>query len=347
MIEIVLLLAAAPAPTMTTAEMLKLGEALASKGDGKKAQAQLEKVLADAALEPKDRARAEQALGLALLQQKKPADAVPHLEQATTLNPTAEKGWLYLGLAKDQNNDAAGSLDAYKRGVAAVPKSIGLQHELGMALLAAGKNDEGADVLSKAAAKAEQDGELVADAAYALTLVGKFKDAREHAARAVEMSPDSPDALFVLGTAEAGLGNLKAAKQAFLDAIDSDETHVPALFQLGLLLQQTKDDAGAIARFNRVLQVEPDHARARAALGASLARLGTDDKKAEALLTQTLQVDPKYATGHALLAEVYVRQGRWKDAQKEMQQAVKLKPDEAEFKKRAAEIDAEAKKQKK
>src|SRR4051812_18304168 len=104
MIEIVMMSALAAAPTMTTAEMLKLGEALASKGDGKKAQAQLEKVLADTTLEPKDPPRAEQAMGLALLQKKKTADAVPHLEQATTLNPTSEKGWLYLGLAKDQNN---------------------------------------------------------------------------------------------------------------------------------------------------------------------------------------------------------------------------------------------------
>ena len=353
MIEIVLMSALVAAPAIaasapaSTADLLKLGEALANKGDGKKAQAQLEKVLADTTLSPADRARAEQAMGLALLQQKKPKDAIPHLEQATTLQPTSEKGWLYLGLAKDQNDDAKGSLDAYSRGVAAVPKSIALQHELGMALLAAGKNDEGADVLSKAAAKAEQDGELMADAAYALSLVGKFKDAREHAARAVEMSPDSPDALYVLGVAEAGLGNAKKAQQAFLDAVDSDETHVPALFELGLLLQRQKDDVGAVARFNRVLQVEPDHARAKAALGASLARLGTDDQKAEALLQQTLQVDPRYATGHALLAEVYARQGKWREAQKELSQAVKLKPDDADYKKRLAELDAEVKKAKK
>lgn len=336
----------ASAAPLTTAEMLKLGEALAQKGDGKKAQVQLDKVLADPALTPAERGRAEQALGLALLQQKKLPEALPHLEKATALQPTSEKGWLYLGLARDQAGDTPGSIDAYQKGVAALPKSIALQHELGMALLGAGQNDKGADVLAKAAAKAEHDGELQADAAYALTLVGKFKDAREHAARAVEMSPDSPDALFVLGTAEAGLGNLKAAKQAYGDAIDSDETHVPALFQLGLLLQQQKDDAGAVTRFNRVLQVEPGHVRARAALGSSLARLGSDDKRAEALLTSTLQVDPKYATGHALLAEVYARQGKLKEAKKELEQAVKLKADDVEFKKRLSEIDAELKKKK-
>ena len=350
MFTIVLIAALAAAPPglsgPSSLELLKLGEALVQCGDGKKGQVQLEKALADDTLTPADRARGEQALGLALLQQKKIPDALPHLEKATTLSPTSEKAWLYLGLARDQHGDAAGSLDAYKKGVAAVPKSIGLQHELGMALLSVGKNDEAADVLTKAAAKAEQDGELVADAAYALTLVGKFKEAREHAARAVEMSPDSPDALFVLGTAEAGLGNVKQAKAAWLDAIESDETHVPALFQLGLLLQQQKDDAGAVVRFNRVLQVESGHVRARAALGTSLARLGSDDKKAEALLLSTLQVDPKYATGHALLAEVYQRQGKLKEAKKSLEAALKLKADEPEWLKRKKAIDEELKKQK-
>ena len=349
MLTIVLIAAlqAAPGPALTgpsSSELLKLGEALVQRGDGKKGQVQLEKVLADETLTAAERARGEQALGLALLQQKKIPDALPHLQKATTLAPTSEKAWLYLGLARDQQGDTSGSLDAYREGVAAVPKSIGLQHELGMALLSTGKNDEGADVLSKAAAKAEYDGELMADAAYALTLVGKFKEAREHASRAVEMSPDSPDALFVLGTAEAGLGNLKQAKQAWVDAIDSDETHVPALFQLGLLLQQQKDDAGAVARFQRVLQVEAGHLRARAALGTSLARLGSDDKKAESLLLSTLQVDPKYATGHALLAEVYARQGKLKEARRALETALKLKADEPEWIQRLKSIDQELKK---
>ncbi len=346
MLAIVLMAALQAATGPSSSELLKLGEALVQRGDGKKAQTQLEKALADEALVPADRARGEQALGLALLQQKKIPDALPHLEKATSLAPTSEKGWLYLGLARDQQGDAAGSLEAYRKGVAAAPKSIALQHELGMALLSLGKNDDAAEVLTKAAGRAEQDGELIADAAYALTLVGRFPEAREHAARAVEMSPDSPDALFVLGTAEAGLGNLKQAKKTWLEALESDETHVPSLFQLGLLLQQEHDDAGAVVRFNRVLQVESGHLRAKAALGSSLARLGSDDKRAESLLLATLQVDPKYATGHALLAEVYARQGKLKEAQKSLQAALKIKSDEPEWTKRLKAVDAELQKKK-
>jgi tetratricopeptide (TPR) repeat protein len=331
-----LLLHAGPPPS--TAELLRLGEALAQRGDGKKAQTQLEKVLVDDALTAVDRARAETALGLALLQQKHPRDAVGHLEKATTLAPGVDKAWLYLGVAKDQLDDAAGALDAYRKGVQAVPKSVRLQHELGMALLGAGKNDEGAGVLVRAAAQAEQDGELMSDAAYALNLVGRFQEARDHAAHALELSPDSPDALYVLGVAQAGLGDWKAARAAFVEAIEADETHVPALFQWGVLLQKQKDDAGAVEKFQRVLQVEPSHARARTALGTSLARLGTDDTRAVELLTASIRIDPQAALPHALLAEVYVRQGKKAEAKKELQAALKLKPDEAAWKRRLNEL---------
>lgn len=324
----VLLVAAATvaAPTLTSVERITLGEGLVGRGDAKKAQGHLEKALLDPALSPKDAARAEQALGLALLQQQKGKDAVPHLEKAAAQTPASEKVWLYLGIAKDQAGDTAGSLDAYARGVAAVPKSTSLKHEYGMALLSAGKNTEGATVLEDAATKNEADPELAADAAYALSLVGKFKQAREFALRAVEMSPDDPNALYTLGMAELGLGNSKRAAQVFVDAIDADETHLPALFQLGLVLQAAGDHRGAVKQLTQALKIEPQHARARAALGISLTRLGTDDAKAEQLLVGATNADPKNAAAWFALGDLQARQGKITEAKKALQTSQKLQP---------------------
>ncbi|HEY1097376.1 MAG TPA: tetratricopeptide repeat protein [Myxococcota bacterium] len=316
----------AAAPT-SSKELITLGEGLVGRGDGKKAQAHLEKALTDTTLSAADKGRAEAALGLAFLQQKKGKEAIAHLELATQLAPKNDKSWLYLGLAKDQLGDTAGSLEAYRKGVAAAPSSSTLQHELGMALLSAGKNDEGAEVLQKAATKAEQDPELWADAAYALSLVGRFKEAREFASRAVEMSPENPDALYTLGMAEAGLANKKAAKQAFNEAIASDELHVPSQFQLGLLLLDDNDDKGAAARFTQVLKVEPDHARAKAALGASLGRLNPADPQAEKLLRDAVGAEPKLGVAWAGLGDLLARQGKIAEAKKALQAAVKLKPE--------------------
>ena len=65
---VALVVMAAPAAE----DLVKLGESYAARGDAKKAIEKLEKALADPALTVEQRARAEQAWGLSLLQQKKP-----------------------------------------------------------------------------------------------------------------------------------------------------------------------------------------------------------------------------------------------------------------------------------
>lgn len=339
MVIFALWLALAP----STEDLVKLGEGLANRGDSKKAQGHLEKALADPALPAPLQARAEKALGLALLQMKKPKDAVPHLVKATALNASDEKGWLLLGLAHDAAEQFPEAIAAWQKGAQAVPKSSTLRHELGMALLEAGKAEDAAKVLVEASKLAEQDAELHMDAAYALTTAGKFKDAKEQASLAVTLAPEDADALYNLGIAEAGLHNAKAAKSALQKAIEIDELHVPSLLQLGSVLSLLGDDATAVSHFNRVLQVEPDNVRARAGLGAALAKLGTDDAKAQKLLEQTVHVDPKNAQALALLGDIAERAGKLDDAIKCWEQVRKLKPEDARVKKKLDELKAQKK----
>lgn len=339
-LALALLLALAPP---NSEDLVKLGEGLANRGDGKKAIGHLEKALADPALPPALKARAEKALGLAFLQVKKPKDAVLHLEKAVEGNPQDEKSWLLLGLAQDAAEEFPSAIAAYKKGADQLPKSSALRHELGMALLEAGKPDEAAKVLVEASRLAEQDPEIRMDAAYALTVAGRFQEAKEEAALAVSLAPDSADAYYNLGSAEAGLGNGKAARHALERAIEIDELHVPSLMQLGIVESAAGDDASASKRFLRVLQVEPDNSRARAGLGASLAKLGTDDVKAQKLLEQAIHVDPKNVQALALLGDIAERAGKLDEAIKRYEQVRRLRPDDARVKKKIEELKAKKK----
>jgi Flp pilus assembly protein TadD len=343
---LVLVLSLALAPP-TTEDLVKLGEGLAGRGDGKKAVGHLDKALKDPALADPLRARAERAYGLALLQMKKPKDAAAHLKNATALAPSDEKAWILLGVAFDQAEDFPASLAAYQDGSKANPKSSTLKHELGMALLEAGKNAEAAQALVEGTQLAPQDPELAADASYALALVGKWKDAREHALRAAELAPENADAFYNLGVAEAGLDNEKGARQSLERAVNLDEMHVPALLQLGMLESRGGADKSAVARFTRVLQVEPDNARAQEGLGRSLARMGTDDAKAKNLLLAVVQADPKNVVAHALLGDIADRADQFDEAVSRYEKARKLlgekSPDSAKLKKRIDEVKARQK----
>jgi Flp pilus assembly protein TadD len=86
--------------------------------------------------------------------------------------------------------------------------------------------------------------------------------------------------------------------------------------------------------------VEPDDARAKAGLGVSLAKIGSDDNKAAALLEETVHVDPKNIQALAMLGDVDERLGKFDDAIKRYQQVQKLRPDDARVKKHIDELKA-------
>jgi tetratricopeptide (TPR) repeat protein len=314
-----------------------LGEAQATRGD-RRAIATLEKALAAPDLADDVRARGELAWGTALLGKKQTADAVVHLEKSATLAPKTERVWQLLGLAYDDTSAFDKAVAAYKRGLEALPKSATLAHELGMSLLQAGQNDEAVTYLGKASAIRGTDADILTDYAYALVLTGKHAEAKEQATLALGSAPDSADAYFNLGNAEAGLGNSKKARAALAKAVDLDELHVPALLHLALLEQAAGDDKNATNHFLRILQIEPDHARAKAGLGTSLAKIGSDDKRAKELLTRAVDVDPKYAQGQALLGDIAEREGDLDEAVKRYEKLQKLRPDDAATKARLEEL---------
>ena len=160
---------------------------------------------------------------------------------------------------------------------------------------------------------------------------------------AVSLAPESADALFNLGSAEAGLGNAKAARDALNRALSIDDTHVPSLLQLAHVDAAAGKHQEAAKGWLRVLQLEPDNARAKAGLGIALAHLGTDDAKAKGLLEQTVHVDPKNAQALALLGDIAERAGDLDQALKRYDAVKKLLPNDPGVKARIDELKAKKK----
>ncbi|MFZ9886080.1 MAG: tetratricopeptide repeat protein [Myxococcota bacterium] len=98
----------------------------------------------------------------------------------------------------------------------------------------------------------------------------------------------------------------------------------PALvFALAIVAQNEKDVAMARELLNRVIQADPDHLEARAAL-AEMALAVRDWKTAEPQLVALLQRDPKNGALHTNLGLSLKGQGRFDEAAKAYQGAVAL-----------------------
>jgi tetratricopeptide (TPR) repeat protein len=321
---------------MSPAEQVAIGEAYTQRGEPQKAVPLLTKAIASGKLSAKDLARAEGALGLAWLQQKKPDKAVEHLEASLKVDDKSERTWLLLGMAHDVRGNYADAVAVYRRATKAMPKSADLAHELGMSLLEAGEMEPALAALGEAVKLNPRHPDFLADHAYGLLRAGKAKQAKEAAELATHRAPDNAAAFFVLADAHAALDDTDAARKAYENTLELDPTCAPALWRLGLVEAKAKRPVASCKRLLKLLSIEPEHEGARKLLLNQAAQL--DDKNARKVYGAALKVDPKWVSALVLLGELEAKAGEKAAATKHFDRAVKLRPSDKALKARRDEI---------
>jgi len=175
---------------------------------------------------------AETALGTLLLKQQAYADALPHLERATELDPTYAEGHDNLGVALSHLGRVNEAIVHYQMAIHASPRNHESHNNLGVAL--AGQGD-------LRAAIAQYD-------------------------TAISIKPDYADAHTNLGNALVRLGELDAATGHYSEAIRLRPDQPGAYLNWGVALAQQGRLSEAIDQFRMALAVNPDNADARAYL---------------------------------------------------------------------------------
>lgn len=158
-----------------------------------------------------DRGRAEEALGRAvelngesvkirtnlgrvLLEQGRPAEALPHLEAAIDLAPESHEVWRVLGNAYGQMGRSDDAIASYREAIMLNEEDAWSMNNYGLVLIQ----------------------------------LGRFEEALLPLARAVELTPRSPVFQNNLGIALERTGELGGAEQAFAAAITADSTYTRA-----------------------------------------------------------------------------------------------------------------------
>ncbi|MGH7467172.1 MAG: tetratricopeptide repeat protein [Longimicrobiales bacterium] len=137
-------------------------------------------------------------LSRVLLEQGRPADALPHLQKAIELKPESFEVWRVMGNAQSLLGHGTEALESYRQALIRNVQDAWSMNNYGLVLI-------------------QQ---------------GKFQEALPPLARAVELMPKS--ALFQnnLGIALEGSGFLGAAQKAFSAAVDVDSTYTKARVSL-------------------------------------------------------------------------------------------------------------------
>jgi tetratricopeptide (TPR) repeat protein len=103
--------------------------------------------------------------------------------------------------------------------------------------------------------------QLVAEGEQALD-EGRYQEARDAAVRVMPMRPNDASAAAALGGAMRGLGRAEMARRTLSRALELDPKQPRALYEMGKLLAQEGDKAGALRSFQALQGADARFARA-------------------------------------------------------------------------------------
>jgi tetratricopeptide (TPR) repeat protein len=155
---------------------------------------------------------------------------------------------------------------------------------------------------------------------------GRLREAEALYRQALQIAPEHPDALHLLGLVELQSGRHQAALEWLRRAIAVQPAFADAHANLGyvLTLQQQLDPA--VASLRQALALKPDHKLAHNNLGNALLGLGRTDE-AIAAYRQALRIDPRYVEAHFNLASALRDWGALDAAAASLHTALELKAD--------------------
>lgn len=180
----------------------------------------------------------------------------------------AQTGQAYVALARRDHDRA---LDAFGRVLGAAPMYVPALVGQGQSLLALGRDNEALTALEAALAADNSLTDVrrrvdvlrfrnlqgIIEGARAATAAGRLEDARAAYTRALEASPDSAFLHRELGLVERRRGAAPVALDHFRRAAELDPADAISLVQVGELLAEQQDFAGAEAAYRKAAELEP------------------------------------------------------------------------------------------
>jgi len=157
---------------------------------------------------------------------------------------------------------------------------------------------------------------------------GRLPEAEQIYRQILQVEPEQPVALHLLGVLAHQVGNNEAARELIAKAIAIKPDYPEAHNNLGLALQGLARGEEAAASYQRALDLKPDYPEAHCNLGNALLDLG----KAEAAAAgyqKALAIKPDYLKAHNNLGLALHSCGKLEEARASIEEAITLNPTHA------------------
>jgi tetratricopeptide (TPR) repeat protein len=307
--------------------LFDLGLALRLAGDLDDAESQFRAVLK----QQPSHASARRALGLVLRQKDDLPAAATELRAAASQTPGDAQAHSLLGSVLLKLEDRSAAIDALRVAVALDPGLTDARVMLAQALARTGRKEEAAKE-QLAVERINAESAAVGRAMILLeTAAERMRNGDRAAAlaqlrEAVEASPGFPEAHYRLGLALWQSPDDVAESEAeFQRVVDLDPDHARGVYQLGLVRARRGDAAGAMVALRRATELAPGLIDAQRELAA---RAWAREEWQDVLdaLNAVVAWEPGDARAHYALARALAQQGKAHDAAREFAIAQRLDP---------------------
>jgi tetratricopeptide (TPR) repeat protein len=274
---------------------------------------------------------AHHALAGFYLQQGRLDAAIPHLEQARTIDPANYANGYDLALALLETGRLNLAREQVERMLSA--KETAELHNLLGDIYERAENRAAAAHAYQRAARMDPTEEHLFDWGNNLVQLRAFEPAAEVFSAAIKRHPKSGRLHVGLGIAQYSRGQYEDAVTSFCQAADLTPSDPRPYQFLGEMYGVVPERGGEIAkRLARFVKAKPGNALAHFHLamtlwkGQSAGSPPADPRRVEALLRRAVALDPKLAKGFLELGIVLSDQQRYKEAIQELRTAARVDP---------------------
>ncbi len=215
--------------------------------------------------------------GLALLTWRQTAmyADIGTLWQATIArNPSCWMAHNNLGLALMADGQPDEAIAHYRRAIEIEPGFAGTHNNLGIALMKEGETGEAVAEYQRALSIDPAEAETCNNLGMALRKEGRLDEAIAQYGKALEIKPDDLATNFNLGNALLQAGRAPEAAARYRRALEISPGYAEAHNNLGNALRSMGRLDEAVAEYRRALAVDPSNARARRNLQSALSSQG-------------------------------------------------------------------------
>lgn len=247
--------------------------------------------------------------------------ALEHAQEEEKLQSTL---YYYLGVTEFLRRDYAAAEEALRKGMELTESDVDFVHQLSVVLLRREKYSEAEALLGEALEDKPADIELSTRLAMVYGHQKKFPEAVEVLEKSLEQHPNDRTLQMRLAGAYGEKGDTEKAEALLEAAIEANPEDENLYLQLAFVFEKQKAIDRVEEVIRRLLEVHENSAAAFNFLGYTYADHNMKLDEAFELITKALAIEPDNGMYVDSLGWVHYRQGKYRDAVRELRRAVDL-----------------------